>query len=212
MGLFDVAGINPDEIEVSTSHKPGNHPFTVTGVDIKNSKAGDPYVIFSYDIDEDWPLQDWFRILPEGKTIAQCDDTDDSFNTYSYRNNKGEMVNVRQTEKTFFENAYKQLKRRLMDLGVPEDKVNSINPMDLKGVQGMVTTAIKPNSDFPSIKKVWIPAASGTALPSAGAMPTAPTMPSATSIPSAPSVPTQPPAAVPAVASTDTPPAFNPFK
>lgn len=172
MGLFDDAGIDDAELKVGAKIEPGDYPGEVSGMEVKLSKektaedgtksGGDRFVVLSYTLAEDvseFPIQDWFRILDEGKTFDDLDDEDDSYNVTPWGS--------KQTEKAFFKNAYKQLKKRLMSLGVPEDKVNSVGPDDLIGAPVIVSLVENKKSTFPKIKDVSAPGSSGTSLPSA---------------------------------------------
>lgn len=176
MGLFDDAGIDASELNVGKLV--GDYKAVVTNVEQKKSKKDDPYLVFSYTLPEsDFPVQDWFILLPEGKTFADLDDTDGE--AHAYDTAKG--AHVKQTELAFYKRAYKNLKARLVDLGVPEDQVNSVNPEEVIGTEIILTLRENPKSDFPTISKVTIPGASGTSLPTIApaATPTA----SATSAP-----------------------------
>lgn len=173
MGLFDDAGIDDAELKVSGKIEPGDYPGEVSNMEVTHSKekvneetgqktGGDRYVVLSYALAEDvseFPVQDWFRILPEGKTFDDLDDEDNSYNTTPW--------GAKQTEKAFYKNAYKQLKKRLMSIGVPENMVNKVGPDDLIGTKVIVSLVENKKSTFPKIKDVTAPGSSGTSLPSA---------------------------------------------
>ncbi len=160
MGLFDDAGIDAEELAVSGKAPIGTFDAEITNSEQVLSKKGDPYIVFTYVIKEhEWPIQDWFRILPEGRKIPDLD------NELVYQPARGRMP--AQTEKEFFTNAYKQLKRRLMDFGVAPERVNSVDPSEFIGHHVQLTLGDNPNNNFPKITKVTTPGASGTTLPKA---------------------------------------------
>lgn len=169
MGLFgDI--IDPSELAVSAPHVAGDHSGTVSGMEEKTSKAGDPFVVFKYDIGEDYDIQEWFRITY--KPSSQWDDT-----TVIRVSSRGKKF----TEADEMRNNYANLKRRLLSLGVPKAAVNTVGSDDLIGIPVVVTTRLNDRG-YPQVRNVVRPGASGTSLPGTPA--------GATTQPAAPSVST----------------------
>lgn len=163
-GLFgDI--INPDELEVSKPHTPGNHPATISDLEAKTSAGGDPFIVLHFSIEgEKYSIQEWFRV--SNKPSDQWDDVnpllakDGSPRYFQSGKNKGKP----RTEKYELTQSYANLKRRLLSVGVPEDKVNAVGRDDLVGTQVILTTSLNPKG-YAQIERVTVPGASGTSLP-----------------------------------------------
>lgn len=177
-GFF--GNINPDEIP--DGPKAGKYTATITDVEVnRKSKKGGNFIVFSYTIDDsgfDFPVLDWFS-FPENPDPNSWDRT-------TPINDKGQTQWVKAMQDL------KWFKRRLLDFGVPRDKVNQVLPQHLIGQK--INVVIEMDGDFPQVKSVSaIGTSSGATLPGGGA-PTAP----ATPAPAA----TVAPAAAPAPAFT----------
>lgn len=189
MGLFDDAGIDADELDSGLAD--GKHPAVLSAVERKDVpiKRGEeetrPQLVWVYMVDGyEFPLQKFFPIL-EGKKLSDCDDTDDSFNTYSTA--RGE---VRQTERAYWKSQYRSLKMWVIGHGVAEEHVNSVNPADLVNTRVLLST--KRNAKgYANPVGVTAPGASGATLPTTPAPTANPaTSASVTATASAPSAPT----------------------
>lgn len=169
MGLFDDAGIDTNDL--GTDLKAGDHPATIT--DIVRSKEsentpGEFYHIWEYTTpDHDWPIRKFFRILPPGRTFADLDDTDDSFNVYTGRGNRV----VRQTEKNFYLSKYRDIKRWIVQHGVDEEDVNSVDVSDFVNMSVTITTSTNKKG-YAQVDAVTVPGASGATLPTVSSAPT----------------------------------------
>lgn len=124
---------------VSVEVKPGS----------KDPKA--KYLVIGYKA-PGWPFpsQRWHH-APEGKPESWDDTIQDA---------KGE------TEKVRNERARSYLKQAIMALGVPEARVNTVSPDELKGIKVVITT--KQNGDYVNISRVTLPKESGVTLPTSG--------------------------------------------
>lgn len=205
---------NIDPNEIPDGPRAGVYDAVITGVEInKKSKKGGNFIVFEYTIGDpgfDFPVQDWFS-FPEVMDPNQWDRT-------TPLNDKGE------TQFDINQRSMKWFKRRLMDFGVPREKVNLVTPDHLIGQAIKVT--IEMNDQFPQVKSVAkAGAASGATLPTTPA-PTAPSV--ASPQPSSPQpaftpqasfqapanppvAPAAAPVAPPAGVNSLTNPAENPF-
>lgn len=170
MGLFDDAGIDA-EADLDSVLKDGDHPAEITDIiKSKESQAtpGTFYHTWEYTTpDHDWPIRKMFRILPPGRTFADLDDTDDSFNVYTTTKRT-----VRQTERAFYRQKYQEIKRWIMQHGVDEDKVNSVDVNDFVHMNVIITT-FTDKKGYAQISGVTVPGASGTTLPTVSNVQTA---------------------------------------
>lgn len=173
-GLFgDI--IDPTELEVSKPHVPGNHAAKISDLEAKTAASGDPYLVLHFTIDgEKYSIQEWFRV--SNKPSSEWDDVnplltkEGSPRYFQSGKNKGQP----RTEKYELTQSYANLKRRLLSIGVPEDKVNVVGRDDLVGTDVILTTSLNPRG-YAQIERVTVPGASGTSLPgrSANAAPAA---------------------------------------
>lgn len=185
MGLFDDAGI--DDSELSLGLKDGKHPGRLSDVSREEIRTGNgdetrPNLVFAYMVDGfEFPVKKFFPILV-GKRIENCDDTDDSFNTY--KTARGE---VRQTEQAYWKAQYRALKAWLVRHGVDEGDVNKVDPADLVDTRVIVETK-QNNRGYANVMGVTVEGASGATLPTKPAS-TVTNSASVTAPASAPSVP-----------------------
>ena len=168
MSVFE--GIDATEFE-NASPKPCTYPARVKVLDMDlKSKAGDRYAVFEYIVDDpsyEFPIQDWFR-MPE--TPANTWDR-----TTVIQNGRTEYdLNVR---------SLKFFRQRLLNLGVPEDRLNAVtdNPSLLENMPFIITTKPQPGTDFMQVSRVAPrvsaankPAPAETTTPAPAAAPAAP--------------------------------------
>lgn len=133
MGLFDgldvaSAADNPFEVE------PGTYHCVVTGAEARPTQNGDKVGLnLEYTIqDEDSPMNG--RKIMEWKHIPQPDDPS----------------NPTAKEAT----AMSFLKQRLSNLGIPETRMNDVEPDDLIGIECVVT--VKKNGEYTNVTKVTL--------------------------------------------------------
>jgi hypothetical protein len=166
MGLFEDAGIDASDLDLGLSD--GQHPAVISKITERQPGKKDPsvfYQVWEYTTpDHDYPIMEFFQILPEGKRLADCDDTDDSFNVYE---NPRTGKTVKQTELNYFRGKYRQLKSRMVSVGVPEDKINAVSSRDL--INTPVTITTKRRGAYANIVDVVVPGAAGVSLPSRSA-------------------------------------------
>lgn len=162
-GLFgDI--IDPTELEVSKPHVPGNHAAKISDLEAKTAASGDPYLVLHFTIDgEKYSIQEWFRV--SGKPSDEWDDVQpvngkDGPRFFKSGKNVGKPV----TEKYELTQSYSNLKRRLLSVGVPEDKVNAVGRDELVGIDVILTTTLN-GKGYAQIERVTVPGASGTSLP-----------------------------------------------
>lgn len=163
-GLFgDI--IDPTELEVSKPHVPGNHAAKISDLEAKTAASGDPYLVLHFTIDgEKYSIQEWFRV--SGKPSDEWDDVqavkskDGTPRLFKSGKNVGKPV----TEKYELTQSYSNLKRRLLSVGVPEDKVNAVGRDELVGIDVILTTTLN-GKGYAQIERVTVPGASGTSLP-----------------------------------------------
>jgi hypothetical protein len=165
MGLFDDAGIDEQELnDLDTGLKDGKHPAVLTDLPLHEKTKEDGtvtrYQVFEWTVENhDWPVKQFFEILPPGLTLATCDDTDDSFNVYN-----GRRGQVRQTQKAYYRGKMAALKRQYESLGIPEERMNTVSKEDLKNLKAVIETT-RNKQGYAQIDKVSVPGASGTSLP-----------------------------------------------
>jgi hypothetical protein len=177
MGLFDDAGIDANDLDTGLKDGPhdavlteivGRHP--ANNLDARGIQRY--YSVFSWTTpDHDYPVKDFFEVLPEGRSFADLDDTDDSYNVYT---NGRTQKQVRQTELAYFRGKYRTLKLYYISLGVPEDKVNSVEESDLLNMKAVIVTK-KNRGGFAQIVTVTVPGSSGVTLPTQSAVQNQPT-------------------------------------
>lgn len=133
MGLFDgldvaSAADNPFEVD------PGTYHCVVTGVEAKPTQNGDKVGLnLEYTInDDDSPMNG--RKITEWKHIPQPADP-------SNPTSKEAM-------------AASFLKQRLGNLGVPESRMNDVEPDDLIGIECIVS--VKKNGEYTNVTKVTL--------------------------------------------------------
>lgn len=189
MGLFDDAGIDPDDLV--TGLEDGPHPAVLSKVFQKDFKYGNkidpeatrPNLVFEYEVEgAAFPVNKLFPIAPG--PISEMDDTDDTYNVYPVKTRI-----IRQTEQAFWRGQYRNLKQWLIGHGVDPADVNRVDPQDLVGTKVVLSTK-RSKTGFTNAVNVAVEGASGTSLPTRSASASAQTSASATAPASAVSAPT----------------------
>ena len=142
-GLFDTFGVDADQVEVPTGGpKPGTYEATISNAEIVIGTKSDSTavnLVISYQIPNyEYPQKEYFG-LPKSK--APWDDVTVISETNGRKN----------TEKSVNEFKLGLLKKRLLALGVPESKVNSVKPADLIGAPVVLT--LVQNKDYVNIAR-----------------------------------------------------------
>lgn len=157
-GLFgdlDVAGAE----ELSTGVPAGTYEAVVSAAEIVEGTKNSPdttFLVLSYQIaGYNFPIRE-YKSIPKGRPETWDRTVMDTKNrTEADRNNSSRSF----------------LKARFESLGVPVERMNSVEPDDLVGIPVIVT--VKKNAEgYSNITKVVQPGASGATLPVAVAPPT----------------------------------------
>lgn len=153
-GDLDVAGAD----DLSTGIPDGVYPAEVTNAEVIHGTKNSPdgiFLVLSYTVDGyEFPVRE-FKSIPKGSP-ATWDDT--------IQDNRGKTEAQRNKTSLSF------LKARLASLGVPPERMNSLQPEFLIGTRVVVT--LKKNPDgYSNITKVALPSESGVTLPTATASP-----------------------------------------
>lgn len=148
-GDLDVAGAE----ELSSGVPDGPRNAILTGVEVQFGKK-DPnarFLVFSYTPEGyNFSVNEW-KGIPSGRPET-WDNT--------IRDGKGRTQYDRNQLALSF------LKARLVSLGVPEDRINSVQPSDLIGTPCIVTFK-KDANGYSQVTKVALPGDSGVSLPQA---------------------------------------------
>lgn len=154
-GDLDVAGAE----ELSTGVPAGVYPATVTNAEVVNGTKNSPdstFLVISYTVEGyDFPIRE-YKQIPKGHPSSWDDNVKDTKN---------------KTEKQRNNTALSFLKARLNDLGVPVERMNSLQPEYLVGTQ-VIVTVVKNAQGYSNITKVAQPGDSGVTLPAATVPPT----------------------------------------
>lgn len=129
MGLFDEL-----EVDVASAKDPfeipvGMHLCYVTGAEMKVSKNGSKGLALTYKIDggdHNGTLISEWKNVPDKAALS----TEEGKKSLGW------------------------LKQRLTSLGVPEDRMNSLEPEDLIGIHCYVT--VKKNGEYTNVTKVQV--------------------------------------------------------
>jgi hypothetical protein len=160
MGLFgdlDVASAP----EIESGIKPGAYNAKVLSVVMQEGSKNNPdknFLVFEYESPQ-WPFSlSEYKEIPKGSPGAWDRTVSDA---------KGRTEFERNTS------AMSYIKARLLSLGVPESRVNTVDPSELVGLN--VIVKVKQNGEYSNITSVTVPQASGVTLPTGntGAAPVA---------------------------------------
>lgn len=134
MGFLNDLGLGSSEVKALSNYLPdGTYPAYVFEVALKPGKSNpnDRYLVITYKVAEESSYQ--------GMTVQEWK----SANPYDDNKKKG------------------YLKARLMDFGVPESRLNDVNPQDLVGIK--VNIRVVNNGSFRNVQSVENPNASAAA-------------------------------------------------
>lgn len=153
-GDLDVAGAE----DLSTGIPDGVYPAEVTGAEVvrgtKNSPDG-VFLVISYTVDGyEFPVKE-FKSIPQGSPATWDNVIKDNRDKTEAQRNK--------TSLSF-------LKARLESLGVPPERMNTLEPEYLIGTRVVVTLKKNPQG-YSNVQKVAQPADSGITLPAATEQP-----------------------------------------
>jgi hypothetical protein len=129
-GFLNDLGVDWAGLDVSNEPAPGTYRCFLVKSEIRTKKDGTKSWVFSYRVNEGQPeegkiKEDW-RPLPQTANGHFASDKDATFARF--------------------------LKQRLMELGVPEDRVGSVSPEQLKGTECFVTIVL--NNGYKNVTKV----------------------------------------------------------
>lgn len=143
MGLFDGLDIaGAPEVGVPD----GVYKGVLQNVEMSKSKAGDDYLVWTWKV-RGTNLQEW-------QACPQHPETWD--NTVKDKNDM--------TEKDRNERSHGYIKLRLETLGVPTERMNTVDKTQLIGMEGIVTVR-KNQQGYPSIVNIALPGNAGVTLP-----------------------------------------------
>lgn len=140
MGLFaglDVASAadNPFEVE------PGTYRAVVSNVTTGKTQKGDKFgMLIEYTIQDDNAGASNGNSVSEWKRIPHPEDAEPM--------SEGDKAR-----------ALSFLKQRLMNLGIPEARMNDVTPDDLMGIEVIITVA--KNGEYTNVKKVALAEGTG---------------------------------------------------
>lgn len=151
MGIFDTYGIDGDSVEVPSGGggpAPGVYEATILKVELENkpdkkdSSKTNYFMVFSYSIPKyEYPVREYFS-LPASK--GPWDNTtvigkDPSGNPITEDSNNKWLLGL--------------IKKRLLEIGVPESKVNEVDPIagHLNGIEVVLT--LVQNKEYVNIKR-----------------------------------------------------------
>lgn len=120
-GFLNDLGVDWAGLDVSNEPAPGTYRCFLTKSEVRNKKDGSKSWVFSYKVQPGQPeegkvKEDW-RPIPNvagGKFVSEKDATFARF-----------------------------LKQRLVELGVPEERVGTVQPQELNGIDCFVTIVLK---------------------------------------------------------------------
>lgn len=120
-GFLNELGVDWSGLDVNNEPKPGTYRCHLVKNEIRTKKDGTKSWVFSYRVDEGQDeegkiKQDW-RPLPQTNNGHFASDKDANFARF--------------------------LKQRLMELGVPEERVGTVTPADINGTECFVTIVLK---------------------------------------------------------------------
>lgn len=120
----DLDDVSGDPFEI----KDGTHKAVVSGFELKESNAGNKGISITY-------------------SLSDPDDPSHGLTVKEWKALPSETMDT-----TTLKNTKNWLKQRLLSLGVPENRCNTVTAEDVMGVQVVVTT--KKNGDFTNVNRV----------------------------------------------------------
>lgn len=173
MGIFDNDLLDDiDEVELLPEYErftPGTYRATVTSAEMEESKAGKPMLVLRYT-DEARPevsIKEYLTIPKGGR--SSWDSTEET-----KIGNNGKSYTTSEAQRN--EKSIARLKTRLVGLGIPPERVGTVEPSDLIDIPVIVKVgADRSNPEYPdsvrivSVKSSLGGNASSPSLPTAAA-------------------------------------------
>jgi len=157
MGMFDAYGIDADAVEAVEAGgggpQPGTYPAVISGARLNQHDDYGMALILEYKIEGyEYLVQEWFN-LPNRP--GPWDDTTKDDRGYTEDQTNRRNLGL--------------LKQRLLSVGVPETKVNEVDPVrgDLNGTE-VVLTLVKNKKGYTAVAKrdgVRVKPATANSLP-----------------------------------------------
>lgn len=161
MGLFDAFEVDGDALAVPddvTGKKPGRYPALVKNVRKEEGVQKDgetPWLalVFEYEYEDDKSIgEEWFFLPNKPKSMWDYETP--------LTNNKGEVMTDRQTGNILTEGSQNEkllgyIKKRLLSIGVPEARINQVDPLagHVNGIEVVVTLVKNNRTGYTNIKK-----------------------------------------------------------
>lgn len=127
MGLFDDVDDDFTEVEEFANLEAGTYEAIIANVTTEDKESG-KYMVITYTVTEDTKFKglshkEYQRIYP-GRAVTDAE-----------------------------KNSRRAIKTRFVQFGIPEDRINTVEPEDVIGIEGALTLGLRRGSDYLNVRK-----------------------------------------------------------